>query len=241
MKIRYLVGMILIFGLVPSSQAFEIYHEVPENFLQGVPGHLEVLTPFYLDTPDFVRLYIKAKGQGAYQELNFYQHEASWFCDIPAAFMNVDTLEYFISASFGPAGFAALPANNPEEHPYKVPLIKFKSKKRRFEPALVEKAIADYSVTPWNKKPAFRENNFPVLYIPKATQAFVESGYIKIIGNETASAEDLLRSMLYLCLQENGDAITSLKYSLLSAKPEMDKMQGHIELEGIYLRRPPRN
>jgi len=237
---KVLFWTLLSLGLLTTSQAFEIYHEAPENFLQGVPGQLEVLTPYYLDSPDFVRLYLKANGQSMYQELNFYAQEEAWFCDIPAAFMNVDTLVYYISASFGPAGFAALPGGNPEKNPYKVPLIKFKTKGRKFDPELIQDAIVDYTVTPWNVKPAFRESNFPVLYIPRATQAFIESGYIKIIGNQDASAEDLLRSMLYLCLQENADAITGLKFSLLSAKPDMDKVQGHIELEGIYLRRPPR-
>ncbi len=236
------VGKILIlFCMVQYLAAFEIYHEAPENFLQGVPGQLEVLAPYYLDEIDFVRLYLKAEDQTAFQELNFYAQEGAWYCDIPASFMNVDTLCYFISASFGPAGFAALPAKDPELHPYKVPLLKFKSKGQKFEPELLQDVIVDYSVTPWKPKPAFRSNKFPVLYIPKANRAFIESGYIKIIGNNKASLEDLLRSMLYLCLQENADAITELNYSLLSSKPDMDNVKGHIELEGIYLRRPPRD
>jgi len=227
-------------GLTGLGLAFEISHEPPAHFLQGVPGQLEVLTPYYLDEPDFVRLYLRPVNQDVYQELTFYPQEGAWYCDIPAAFMNTDTLCYYISASFGPAGFAALPEVDPESHPFKVPLIRFKSKKRKFEPALINAAIKDYTVTPWKPKPAHRSNNFPVLYIPKANRAFIESGYIKIIGNEQGTAEDLLRSMLYLCLQENADAVTALKYSLLSAKPDMTEIKGHIELEGVYLRRPPR-
>jgi len=198
------------------------------------------LTPYYLNDPDFVRLYLRPNNQDVYQELNFYPQEGAWYCDIPAAFMNADTLCYYIGASFGPAGLAALPAKDPETHPFKVPLIRFRSKNKKYEPALFREVIREMTVTPWKPKPARRSNNFPVLYIPRANRAFIESGYIKIIGTEQATADELLRSMLYLCLQENADAVTDLKYSLLTAKPGMHDMQGHIELEGVYLRRPPR-
>ncbi|MEA3287596.1 MAG: hypothetical protein U9Q77_09520 [Candidatus Marinimicrobia bacterium] len=240
MIVKHFGRGLLLISISLSVSAFEIYHEAPENFLQGVPGQLEVLTPHYLDNVDFVRLYLKAQDQSAYQELNFYNQEGAWYCDIPASFMNADTLCYYIGASFGPAGLAALPAKDPELYPFKIPLIKFKSKGQKFEPKLMQDVIVDYTVTPWKAKPAFRSNKYPVLYIPKANRVFVESGYIKIIGNEHATAEALLRSMLYLCLQENADAITQLKYSLLSTKPELSKVKGHIELEGVYLRRPPR-
>lgn len=233
---------LLLFGLVLKSVlAFEIYHTPPEHYLQGVPGQLEVLPPHYLDPPDYVKLFVRRNDQDFYQVLDFYEQEGSWFCDIPAAFMNTDTLCYYITASFGPAGFAASPQEQPEMLPYKVPLIKFDVKGKRFEPKLVQDVIAEFSVTPWQPKPAYRSNNFPVLYIPKTNSAFIESGYIKIVGNEKASVEDLLTSMLYLCLQENADAITEVRYSLLTAKPEMTKLRGHVELVGVYLRRIPQN
>jgi len=238
--VRFYFKIVLLLGVFGTCFSFEIYHIPPENFLQGVPGQLEVLTPHYLEEAEYVRLYIKPQTLEAYQELNFYTQDEAWYCDIPASYMNADTLCYYISASFGPAGFAAKPANNPEANPFKVPLIRFKSKGQKFEPELMGAVIIDYTVTPWKPKPRRRANNFPVLYIPKANDAFIEAGYIKIIGDDMATAEDLLRSMLYLCLQENGDAITELKYSLLSAKQKMSRVEGHIELEGIYLRRPPR-
>ncbi len=221
--------------------SFEIYHNPPEHFLQGVPGQLEVILPHYLDEPDFVKLFIREQSKMVYQELTFYEEAGAWYCDIPAAYMNGENLSYYIGASFGPAGLAAFPAENPDEHPVQVPLLKFVTKNRKFEPKLIQDVIVDYKVTPWKQKPPRRSNNFPVLYIPKANKAFIESGYIKIVGNEHATLEDLLRSMLYLCLQENADAITSVQYSLLSTKEGMETVEGHIELEGVYLRRPPRN
>ncbi|NQV15759.1 hypothetical protein HQ531_09915 [bacterium] len=233
--------MLTLFSLDQVAYAFEVYHNPPKNFLQGVPGQLEVITPHYLNEPDFVRLYLRPQGQSVYQELNFYEQEGAWYCDIPAAYMNTDTLSYYISVSFGPAGFAALPIENPEDHPFEIPLIRFKSKNRRFEPKFVRDIIVEHTVTPWKPKPAYRSNKFPILYIEKVNTGFIESGYIKIIGNEKATAEDLLRSMLYLCLQENADAITSLRYSLLANKPELSKVNGHIELEGVYLRRAIRD
>ncbi len=238
---KFFTSAILLTSIFQAGYSFEIYHIPPENFLQGVPGQLEVLTPHYLDEPDFVRLYIRTNKGTTYQEVSFYSQDESWFCDIPASYMNVDTLYYYISASFCPAGFAAIPPNNPETNPFGVPLIRFRSKGVKFEPELMHEVIVDYTVTPWNKKPRRRSNNFPVLYISEPSSAFVESGYIKIIGNDKASAEDLLKSMMFLCLQENGDAITGLKYSLLSAQQKMSRVAGHIEIEGIYLRRPPRN
>ncbi len=233
--------ILLLLSLVNSGVAFEIYHNKPDNFLQGVPGQLEVILPHYLNDPDFVRLYIKQQKQMVYQELSFYEESGAWFCDIPAAYMSGDSLAYYITASFGPAGFAAFPPDNPDLYPIKIPLIKFSTKNRKFEPELVKEMIVDHTVTPWKPKPPRRSNNFPVLYIPQANQAFIESGYIKIIGNEKATLEGLLRSMLYLCLQENADAITGVKYTLLSSNQRMGNVEGHIELEGVYLRRPPRN
>lgn len=238
---KVIIRFVLIVLVVIPAYSFEIYHNEPDNFLQGVPGQLEVILPHYLDTPDFVRLYIKEQRRHVYQELEFYELSGAWYCDIPAAYMSVDTLSYYISASFGPAGFAAYPAENPDLYPIKIPLIRFETKNRKFEPKLIKDVIVDHTVTPWNRKPIRRSNNFPVLYIPKPNQAFIESGYIRIVGNEKATTEDLLRSMLYLCLQENADAITSLKYSLLSTNQNAGGVQGHIELEGVYLRRPPRN
>ncbi|NQV42608.1 MAG: hypothetical protein HQ506_09655 [Candidatus Marinimicrobia bacterium] len=238
---KLIISITLLLGAFPLAQAFEIYHNPPEHFLQGVPGQLEVILPYYLNEPDFVKLFIREQGQDVYQELTFYDESGAWYCDIPAAYMNGDSLSYYIGASFGPAGLAAFPAENPESNPLTVPLLKFITKNRKFEPTLIQDVLVDYSVTPWKPKPARRSNNFPVIYIPKANKAFIESGYIKIIGNEQASIEDLLRSMLYLCLQENADAITNLRYSLLSTKEGMESVEGHIELEGVYLRRPPRN
>lgn len=238
---KFLLRLLVLSSMMQFAFSFEIYHSPPEYFLQGVPSQLEVLTPYYLNEPEFVRLYLKAQTQTAYQELSFYEQEGAWFCDIPAAYLTADTLLYYIGVSFGPAGFAALPAENPETDPFKIPLLKFNLKGKKFEPKLNKDVLVDYSVTPWKPKPAYRSNNFPVLYLPKSNRAFIESGYIKIIGNEEASTEDLLRSMLYLCLQENADAITDLKVSLLSSKPELSKVNGHIELEGVYLRRPPRD
>lgn len=240
-RLKIIIHLTCLFCIVQSALAFEIYHNPPKNFLQGVPGQLEVIMPHYLNEPEFVRLYLRTSDQTAYQELNFYELEGAWFCDIPAAYLISDTLAYYIGVSFGPAGFAALPAENPEDKPFKIPLIRFKSKNKKFEPKLIQEVIVDYSIIPWKPKPAYRSNKFPILYIPEPNEAFIESGYIKIIGNDKASAEDLLRSMLYLCLSENGDAITSLKYSLLADKPELSKVKGHIELEGVYLRRAPRN
>ncbi|MCF6238781.1 MAG: hypothetical protein L3J79_08235, partial [Candidatus Marinimicrobia bacterium] len=176
MIVNTLVKLLTLFSIMASAYAYEIFHEPPEKFLQGVPSQLEVLTPYYLDQVDFVHLYLKAGGQSTYQELNFYELEGAWFCDIPAAFMNVDTLSYYIIASFGPAGFAALPAIDPEIFPFKVPLLKFRSKGKKFKPELVQEVIVDYQVTPWKPKPAYRSNSFPVLYIPKANRIFIGSG-----------------------------------------------------------------
>lgn len=223
-----------------AGNAFEIYHNPPAHFLQGVPGQLEVILPHYLNEPDFLKLFIKEAGKEVYQELTFYEVSGAWYCDIPAGYMSGDSLCYYIGASFGAAGLAAFPAQDPESHPLKVPLLKFITQNRKFEPRLIQDVIVDHTVTPWKPKPPRRTNDFPVLYIPKANQAFIESGYIKIIGNKQATTEDLLRSMLYLCQQENADAITNLHYSLLTTKERLDTVEGHIELEGVYLRRPPR-
>ena len=238
---KMLSSFILVLGLLSLGQAFELYHQAPKNFLEGVPGQLEVLTPDYLPDPDYVTLHIKPYDQQNYQELQFYEVEGSWFCEIPAAYMNTDTLDYYITASFGPAGFAAFPPVSPERSPLRIPLIRFQARQKRLEPVLVKERIVDYSVTPWKPKPKFRSNNFPIIYLEKTNSAFEESGYIRIVGDEKASFEDLLTTMMYLCLQENGDAITDLNFSLLSEKPELGKVKGHIELEGIYLRRIPRN
>lgn len=232
---------ILLLISATACLAFEIYHTPPEHFLQGVPGQLEVILPHYLDEPEFVKLFIKGQGRGVFEELSFYDDGGAWYCDIPAAYMNGDTLAYYIGASFGPAGLAAFPAKNPDTHPLRIPLLKFLTKNRKFEPKMVLDVIAKHEVTPWKPKPPRRSNNFPVLYIPQANKAFIESGYIKIVGNSKATTQDLLQSMLYLCLQENADAITELKFALLSSKKELDELDGHIELEGVYLRRPPRN
>jgi hypothetical protein len=237
---KNILTVIFLLGCLSSGFSFEIYHNRPEHFLQGVPGQLEVILPHYLDEPDFVLLYIKEQDSQVFQELTFYEESGAWFCDIPAAYMNGDTLCYYIGASFGPAGLAAYPAQNPVGNPIKVPLVKFTTKNRKFDPGFIKDVIVTHTVTPWIPKPARRSNNFPVLYIPRPNQAFIESGYIKIVGNDQATTEDLLRSMLYLCLQENADAITSLKYSLLTSKEVMTKVDGHIELEGVYLRRAPR-
>ena len=238
-KIFISIGLLL--GLVTEGHSFEIYHNPPEHFLQGVPGQLEVIVPHYLKEPDFVKLFIREQGKEVYQELTFYEESGAWYCDIPASYMNGDSLCYYIGASFGPAGLAAFPADKPEMYPLKVPLLKFITKNRKFEPKLMQDVILEHTVTPWKPKPSRRSNTFPVLYIPKANQAFIESGYIKIVGNDQATLEDLMRSMLYLCLQENADAITNLSYSLLSSKENLNTVAGHIELEGVYLRRPPRN
>jgi len=225
---------------VSSVFSFEIYHTPPAYFFQGVPSQLEVVLPHYLNDPEFVKLFLRSQGQQSYKELNFVAEQGAWYCDIPASYMLGDTLEYYIGASFGPAGLAAFPAKNPSERPVGVPLIKFLTKNRKFEPKFFRESIADHQVTPWTPRPDRRDNNFPVLYIPKANKAFTEAGFIKIIGNEKATSEELLQSMLYLCLQQNADAITALNFSLLSAKESLDEVKGHIELEGIYLRRAPR-
>ena len=240
MTAKNISTVIVLLSCITAGYSYEIYHNQPEHFLQGVPGQLEVIIPHYLDEPDFIRLYIKEQDKQVYQELTFYEESGAWFCDIPAAYMNSDTLCYYIGASFGPAGLAAFPAQNPAENPLKVPLVKFTTKNRKFEPRFIKDVIVTHTVTPWKPKPARRSNNFPVIYIPRPNQAFIESGYIKIVGNDQATTEDLLLSMLYLCLQENADAITSLKYALLTSKEALSKVDGHIELEGVYLRRPPR-
>lgn len=236
---KKLLLVIVLLCSITTGFSFEITHMQPQHFLEGVPGQLEVLLPYYLDEPDFVRLYIKEQDKKVYQELAFYAISGAWYCDIPAAYMKGDTLCYYIGASFGPAGLAAFPPENPEINPIKVPLLKFITKNRKFEPEFVKDVIVAHTVTPWIPKPPRRSNNFPVLYIPQANKAFIESGYIRIVGNDKATTEDLLRSMLYLCLQENADAITSLNYSLLTATEGMSKLEGHIELEGVYLRRSP--
>ncbi|MCF7822661.1 MAG: hypothetical protein K9N35_00665 [Candidatus Marinimicrobia bacterium] len=233
--------LFIVIPLISSLCGFELYHNPPEKFLQGVPGQIEVLTPDYLPTPDYVTLFLRHYDQDIYQELTFYESEGTWYCDIPAAYLDTDTLCYYIGASFGPAGLAAFPPENPESSPLKIPLVKFKTKGRKLEPAFVKGSIVDYEVTPWKPKPAYRASNFPVIYIPKTNRAFIESGYIKIIGNEKASAEDLIRSMMYLCLQENADAITEINISLLANKPSLSQVKGHIELEGVYLRRVPKD
>lgn len=239
MTARVIVLVLGVLSSLGSIKAYDLYHIPPAHFLQGVPGQLEVVLPDYLDS-EFVKLFIRDQDRAIYEELSFYEDAGAWYCDIPAAYMRGDTLSYYIGASFGPAGLAAFPAEDPELFPLKIPLIKFSTTKRKFEPQLKQEVIVDYHVTPWKPKPSRRSNNFPVLYVPHATQAFIESGYIKIIGNEQATTEDLLRSMLYLCLQENADAITQLKYELLTTKEGLETLEGHIELEGIYLRRPPR-
>ncbi|MCF7808645.1 MAG: hypothetical protein K9M49_06430 [Candidatus Marinimicrobia bacterium] len=223
-----------------TGQAYELYHTPPEQLLQGVPGQLEVLTPHYLPDPQSVTLHLKGQGQYSYQELYFYPGEGAWRCDIPAAYLDTDTLTYYISASFGPAGLAAYPAENPASQPVKIPLIKFTTKGQRLEPELIKDSIVDYQVTPWKPRPAYRSNKFPVIYIPKSNRFFIESGFIRIVGNEQASKEDLIRSMMYLCLSENADAITDLKFSLLTERSDWWRARGRIELEGTYLRRAPK-
>jgi len=224
-------------AFLSTLAAFELYHNPPEKFLQGFPGQMEVLTPHYLPTPDYIKLFLRHNDQTSFQELYFYETEGAWYCDIPAAYMDTDTLCYYIGASFGAAGLAAFPAENPQSTPLKIPMVKFQTRNRKLEPKLIKDSIVNYTVTPWKPKPAYRSSKFPVLYIPKTNSAFIESGYIKIIGNEKASTNDLFQSMLYLCLLENADAITDINFSLLSNKPELSKVKGHIELEGVYLRR----
>ncbi len=234
---RLVTKFALLTLLFSTLFGYELYHNPPEKFLQGVPGQMEVLTPHFLPDPDYVKLYLRGTNQSSYQELHFYEFEGAWFCDIPAAYMTTDTLSYYISASFGPAGLAAFPTQDPEIHPQKIPLVKFILRNGKLSPILVKESVVDYTVTPWSPKPAFRSNNFPVIYVPKPNRAFIEGGYIKIIGNKQSTLEDLVRSMMYLCLQENADAITGIRYSLLSDKPDLSTVKGHIELEGVYLRR----
>ena len=231
--------LFLILAISTTVDAYELYHTPPVQFLQGVPGQMEVLTPHYLPNPEFVSLHLKTAPDLNYQVLQFYPVEGAWFCDIPAAYMDADTLFYYISASFGRSGLAAFPSVNPESRPIKVSLVKFKTKGRRLEPKMVNESIVDFSVTPWKPRPAYRSNKFPVLYIPQSNRSFIESGYIKIVGNEKATTEDLIRSMLYLCLEENADAITDLKFSLLTERSNWWQMKGRMEVEGIYLRRAP--
>lgn len=232
--------ILLMLCLFSAGQAYELFHTPPEQFLQGVPGQLEVLTPHYLPDPQYVTLHLRGDDQYSFQELQFYPGEGAWSCDIPAAYMDTDTLRYYISASFGPAGLAAYPAEKPDTNPIKIPLIKFTTRGKRLEPQLMQESIVDFQVTPWTPRPAYRSNKFPVIYIPEANRFFIESGYIKIVGNEKASTEDLIRSMMYLCLEENADAITELKFTLLTDKSNWWRVKGRIEVEGTYLRRAPK-
>lgn len=233
--------LICIAFLTGVSQAYEIYHVPPDELYQGVPSQLEVLTPYYLPDPQAVTLHLRLSRQQSYQNLAFNEVEGAWFCEIPVAYMETDTLFYYISASFGAAGLAAFPAIAPEENPVKIPLIKFNSLNRAISPKLIKDHLVDFKVTPWKKRPVHRSNNFPVLYLPKSNRAFIESGYIRIVGNEKASKEDLMRSVLYLCLEENADAVTDLKFSLLTEHPDRAQPKGYIEVVAVYLRRVPRD
>ena len=80
----------------------------------------------------------------------------------------------------------------------------------------------------------------------RVTKIYEASSVINAIASESidmgATVVQLAPAAIELLPRvENADAITGLSFSLLSTKPELSKVKGHIELEGVYLRRIPRD
>jgi len=226
----WLLGVAPMFGL-------DLYHEAPSEVLEGVPVILEVLPPFMTEDPDFINLYIRTAGGDLYQEIPFAYHEGGYRCQIPAAWVTAPGIEYYIGASYGIAGFAAVPAENPADQPLKVKVKSFDAFRYKGQTTYRREVISELKLIPW-KRLSSRPSKFPVRYLPKPGPEYQEMGYIMIRGTAEAGLPDLMDALLVTAKARGIHAVTALKFGVYVVKPDLPHQQGVLSLEATLLQRP---
>ena len=186
--------------------------------------------------PEEILLHLRQAGQLHYQDLAFHYEGGTYSCTIPAAFLRAPILEYFISATFQDAGFAALPAEEPDQHPLRIPVKPFDAFQFQAEGLVDRERIESIDVIPWHRS-SNRPNRFPIRYFPKPGDSFVEMGYIRIKGNRKASVKNLLEALFKTARQEGAHGVTDLKIGVYTGHARPEHAVGVLTLEAVYIHR----
>ena len=133
--------IISCFISIVFSQA--ILHSPIEEAVEKTPLLIEA----FIDLPDYeikkVTLFFRKKGEVKYLESPMFKIDAEFLGEIPASFVEIGGLEYFLVVDTYGMGFVGLPNISPTTNPFRVNIGK---KKKIIQSELLSEFNADYTI-----------------------------------------------------------------------------------------------
>ena len=133
--------IILFLSSLLQSQA--ILHSPVEDAVEQTP----VLIEAFIDLPDYeikkVTLFFRKKGEVKYLESPMFKIDAEYLGEIPAGFVEIGGIEYFLVVDTYDMGFVGLPNISPTNNPFRIEINK---KKKINQVNLLSEFNPDYTI-----------------------------------------------------------------------------------------------
>ena len=135
--------LFLFIFLTSSIYSQAILHSPLEEAIEKTP----ILIEAFIDLPDYeikkVTLFFREKGEVKYIESPMFKIDMEYLGEIPANFVQIKGLEYFIVVDTYDMGFIGLPNVNPTSNPFRVEINK---KKKIADKKLLSEFNPNYTI-----------------------------------------------------------------------------------------------
>ena len=115
---------IFLLLLIASIYSQAILHYPIDEFTEQTP----ILVEAFIDLPDYeiknVTLFYRARGEVKYVETPMFKIDTEYLGEIPASFVQMRGIEYFLIVDTYTMGFLGLPNIDPTNNPFRVDINK---------------------------------------------------------------------------------------------------------------------
>lgn len=208
-------------------QSPAIYHKPPAELLEDTPFVVEVIAEPNFSRPQQIFVYYRVPGSPHYNEIKSEGEGHAYRAVIPVDAVAGDTLTYFIIGDYGASGLTGLPAPNPKQSPYTIPILKLKELIRSADsltirqPKQVTGTVSFLSapqvavqqrITPWRIISTRYNPSGNPAYHETLPDSAVECGLLRAEGNQYAGYVELYATIRHMAKQQRADGFTELRY-----------------------------
>lgn len=208
-------------------QSPAIYHQPPAELLEDTPFVVEVIAEPNFSRPRQILVYNQTPGSSHYNETVADGEGHAFRAVIPVNAVAGDTLYYFIIGDYGASGLTGLPAPNPKQSPYAIPILKLKDLIRRADsltirqPRQVTGTVSFFSapqvvvqqrITPWRIISTRYNSAVNPVYHETLPDRAVECGLLRAEGNQYTGYVELYATIRHMARLQRADGFTQLRY-----------------------------
>lgn len=216
-----------MFPLIVWCQSPGIYHRAPLELLEDTPFVVEVIAEPDFTKPENIRVYYRVPDSPHYNEIKAVGTGYAYRAVIPVDAVTGDTLNYFIIGDYGSEGLVGLPATNPKQSPYAIPIRRLQAVIRSADSLEIRQPTQVTGTLSFLSAPSVKIQQrvtvwrvISTRYSPAENPTYhtdlpggaVECGMIRVEGNRYAGYVELYAALRHLAKQQRADGFTQLRY-----------------------------